>query len=70
MSDLLEYISKPNISLLVKLGSIVVHVEELLSPSGHGYDKIALEQLLSDPEVKTWCKEMDKFGMLPVKRCP
>lgn len=66
----------PPLSLLVKLGSIAVHCEELLTPprldkkrghvGGHGFDKIATEQLLNDPEVKAWIKAMGAF--LPKKR--
>ena len=57
---------KPDLSLLVKLGSIAVHTEELLSPAGHHFDKSALETLLSDQEVKEWIREMGAF--MPVKR--
>ena len=59
---------KPGIALLVKLGSIAVHAEEYLSPKGHGYDKVALEQLLADPEVRAWIAAMDGMAMLPRKR--
>lgn len=58
----------PTMSLMVKLGSIVVHVEEMMSPTGHGFDRVALEGLLNDAEVKDWLKAMDKLAMLPVKR--
>ena len=57
---------KPSISLLVKLGSIAVHVEEFFSPHGHPYDKVAAEQLLNDPEVKEWIVAMS--AMMPRKR--
>lgn len=56
----------PSLSLLAKLGSIIVHTDELLSPTGHGYDKIALQQLIKDPEVQQWIKDMG--ALLPVKR--
>ena len=59
---------KPNASLLVKLGSIAVHAEELTSPTGHHYDGVALQSLLDDQEVKTWLSEMDKMAFLPKKR--
>jgi hypothetical protein len=58
--------AKPSLSLLVKLGSIVVHIEEMLSPTGHGYDKIVLAQLLKDEEVQAWIKMGGP--LLPVKR--
>jgi hypothetical protein len=58
----------PSVALLVKLGSIIVHAEELLSPGGHHYDSIALRQLIEDEEVKTWLIAMDKMAFLPKKR--
>lgn len=59
---------KPSIPLIVKLGSAAVHADELLSSDGHEFDKVALQGLLDDPEVKTWLEAMTKMGMLPVKR--
>lgn len=59
---------KPTVTLLVKLGSIAVHVEEMLSPLGHHFDRTALEQLLKDDEVAAWLKAMDKMAFLPKKR--
>lgn len=56
----------PSLSLLTKLGSIVVHTDEFFSQSGHEFDKHALDQLLIDPEVATWRKAMGVY--LPVKR--
>lgn len=58
------------ISLLVKLGSVAVHVEEFLSPLGHHFDRTALEQLLADAEVRDWLGKMDAMAMLPKKRTP
>ncbi len=54
----------PPLSLLAKLGSIAVHAEELLSPDGHSFDRTALEQILRNPEVTAWIKDMG----LPRKR--
>lgn len=59
---------KPSIGLLVKLGSIAVHTEELLSLKGHEYDREAIKSLLSDPDIIEWRKQMDIMAMLPVKR--
>lgn len=59
---------KPPITTLVKLGSIAVHVDEMLSPKGHQFDRIALEQLTKDPEVTAWIEAMDKMAMIPKKR--
>jgi len=62
MSDFL----KPSLQILIKLGSIAVHVEELFSPGGHPVDKAAIETLLTDQELQEWIKEMGVF--LPLKR--
>lgn len=59
---------QPGVPLLVKLGSIAVHVEELLSPDGHNFDRVALAELLRDPEVVAWRESMDAMALLPVKR--
>lgn len=58
----------PPITVLIKLGSIAVHADELISPKGHEFDKIALSSLLSDPELIKWLEEMDKMAFLPKKR--
>jgi hypothetical protein len=57
-----------SLSLLVKLGSLMVHTDEYLSEHGHPFDKIAIRQVLDDPEVKAWREEMDVLAMLPVPR--
>lgn len=65
---------KPSPSLLVKLGSIAVHDDEMneyhFDPRQHGFvhDRAALETLLTDAEVIEWRKQMSKMGMVPVKR--
>lgn len=56
------------ISVIVKLGSIAVHAEEMLSAKGHEFDISVLESLLNDPEIKEWIGEMNKLALLPVKR--
>jgi hypothetical protein len=58
----------PSPALLCKLGSIAVHVEELLSANGHALDRTALLSLLSDDEVREWLTSMDDMAMLPKKR--
>lgn len=57
---------RPELGLLVKIGSVVVHVEEMLSSKGHAVDRDALGTLLEDKEVKQWIKDMGVF--LPLKR--
>lgn len=59
---------QPSAGLLAKLGSIAIHAEELLSPTGHVMDKAALESVLTDPEVTEWLDGMSAMAMLPVKR--
>lgn len=58
----------PSLALLCKIGSIIVHVEELHNGNGHAYDKAALDQLLADPEFVEWRQAMSSGGFLPVKR--
>ena len=64
---------KPNrptempITLISKLGSIVVHAQEAVSPKGHVFDRTALEQLINDWEVVAWMESIDPV-LLPVKR--
>ena len=59
---------KPTPALLCKLGSVLVHAQELISTSGHAFDRHALEQLTEDPEVKEWLAQMDAMAMIPRKR--
>jgi hypothetical protein len=59
---------EPDTGLLVKLGSIMVHAEEMTEPGAHAFDVTALKSLLSDPEVVAWREEMDAMALLPVKR--
>ena len=61
---------KPLLTLLVKLGSIVVHTDEFLSLNGHPFDRQALVPLLRDPEVEKWIAAMYKLCFLPQKRDP
>lgn len=58
----------PDTATLCKLGSIVIHTEELLSPHGHHFDKAALDQLMHDEDVVRWLKGMRKLALLPEKR--
>lgn len=58
----------PSAALLCKLGSIIVHSEELTSIGAHDFDRVALEQLLQDPDVQEWMQAMDGMAMLPKKR--
>jgi hypothetical protein len=57
---------KPELTLLMKLGSIVVHIDEALSIGGHTFDIEAIKPILQDPAVQAWIKEMGVY--LPLKR--
>ena len=59
---------KPAVSVLCKLGSIAIHVQEMLSAKGHHFDKLALESLMQDKELTDWLHDMDKLAMIPKAR--
>jgi hypothetical protein len=59
---------KPSPALLIAIGSLVVHYEELNSPNGHHFDKAVIDSLRNQPEVKEWFDEMSRMAFLPVKR--
>ena len=59
---------KPSATLLIKLGSCIVHLEEKQSASGHWMDQHALDTVRNDPEVVEWFEQMHKAAFLPVKR--
>ena len=59
---------KPSPALLCKLGSVLVHANELISSNGHAFDRHALEQLTLDPDVKEWLAQMDALAMIPRRR--
>lgn len=64
----MEDVFNPPASLLVKLGSIARHAEELLSPSGNDFDANTIRALLADPDVKAWMEAADEMALLPVMR--
>jgi hypothetical protein len=59
---------QPSTALLVKLGSIARHAEELLSPGAHPFDADAIRSLLADPEVREWFEAADALALIPVAR--
>lgn len=59
---------KPSPSLLAKLGSIIVHCEEFVSATGHGFDEAAFRILVEDAEVIDWMKAMRGLALIPEKR--
>jgi hypothetical protein len=58
----------PSASLLIKLGSALVHAEEMTEPGAHELDLTAFRSLASDPEVVAWRERMDALALLPLKR--
>lgn len=58
----------PGPALLCKLASIVVHADESMSADGHEFDRVALQNVINDPEVIEWIAGMTAIGMAPVKR--
>ncbi len=54
-------------TLTVKLMSLAVHIEEYLE-TGVVTDVVAINGLLSDPEVAAKRAELDAMALLPVKR--
>ncbi len=56
------------IGTIVKLASIAVHAEDLLSPDGHHFDRLAIESLLKDEEVVSLLATMDDLALAPKKR--
>jgi hypothetical protein len=59
---------KPEASVLMKIGSIVVHISEAISEKSHEFDFAAIQSLLEDSEVLDWLEQMDKLALLPKKR--
>jgi hypothetical protein len=57
-----------SLGLRVKLASLIVHLEEYWSRTGHVFDKVAVEELLRDAEVREFVKGLSHSGLLPVKR--
>lgn len=58
----------PSPSLCAKLGSVVVHAEEMSGPDGHDFDRLALRMLLEDAEVLEWLAQGRKLAMIPETR--
>ena len=59
---------KPGADVLVRLGSLAVHVDEFISEDGHEADLHAIKSLLDDDILKNWLEDMRKGAWLPVKR--
>ena len=64
---------KPSVQILARLGSAVVHAEEILSDPAvaamvNSLDRAAFWGLTNDEAVKEWIKAMDKKGLVARKR--
>ena len=59
---------QPTPALLAKIGSLIVHAEEMISEDGHAVDRAALASGLLDTEVQDWLRAMGEMAMVPVKR--
>lgn len=58
----------PSVGVAIKLASIAVHAEELLSPGGHPFDAEIVRSLLSDGELRAYLDVLAARALLPVKR--
>jgi hypothetical protein len=58
----------PTKSLLVKLGSIVVHTSAMVADHGDDDDGLTLAIMIRDSEVQAWLDGMQRLALLPVKR--
>jgi hypothetical protein len=73
-------IFKPSATLLIKLGSLIVHYQEFVTEQvlsvytdakakpSYEFDLAAIKTLENDPEVVEWLQQMDKQAFLPKKR--
>ncbi len=59
---------KPPVTVLCKLGSIIIHAQEINSDNMHEFDIAVFNDLCEDEEVKEWLEGMDKMALLPLKR--
>lgn len=59
---------RPDPNVLVKLGSLMVHADEITSPDAHELDAAAIRGLLADPELVAWREQMNALAFLPVMR--
>jgi hypothetical protein len=57
---------RPSPAVLIKLGSVAVHAEELVSEDGCEVDAIGIRNLMMDRDLRRWVKSMG--ALLPVKR--
>jgi hypothetical protein len=59
---------KPALSLLVKLGGLLIHAEEFMEPGGSPLDLVEFKQGMKDADVQNWIREGVGMALLPLKR--
>jgi hypothetical protein len=57
-----------DVSVVVKLGSILVHIDEGLTAEGHPFDFETIRSLLADRDIQALLKFLDRDGLLPLRR--
>lgn len=55
---------RPSHVLLGKLGTILVHIEEALSPRGHPLNVLTIKELMRDRDVEGWLAEMHRLVLV------
>lgn len=55
-------------SLLIKLGSLAIHVEEMFGSNGHQFDVEVIKTLLNDAEIRDFLDNPEMAVFLPIKR--
>jgi len=58
----------PDVSVLAKLASLVVHLQEAEGEGGHWFDIAAVKTLINDGGIREWVEAMQKLALAPVKR--
>jgi hypothetical protein len=60
---------QPSVSVGIKLASLAVHADELLSQGGNvEFDGTAIRGILNDPEVVAYIESLRPYALLPEKR--
>lgn len=59
---------KPEATLLIAIGSALIHFEEFESEDGRPVDLDQARLIMTRPDVKAWISEMNAMAFLPVKR--
>lgn len=59
---------QPSASVGIKLASLAVHANEMLSSGGHAFDAETIRSLLRDPEIVAYLDVLRPLALLPVER--